>query len=169
MRLTPYLPPMAGEPRDAGRRACLLGLALLPLAHAGRALAQPLLLVTEDEVARDAAAPPALRPRAAPAPDAPRIRVLAPALAGAPLGNPIRIDLAFTPAADAEIDPASFRIQYGALRIDLTDRLLARVPVQKSGLQVDQVVIPAGNHRLLLRIADTRARVGEAELRFSVQ
>jgi len=163
--------PMPGLLRDAGRRACVLGLALLPLAHAGRAIAQPLMLVTEDEVARDAAAAPvpALRPRAAPAPDAPRIRVLAPTLAGAPLGNPIRIDLAFTPAADAEIDPASFRIQYGALRIDLTDRLLTRVQVQKSGLQVDQVVIPAGNHRLLLRIADTRARVGEAELRFSVQ
>jgi hypothetical protein len=36
-------------------------------------------------------------------------------------------------------------------------------------VQVDNVVIPRGNHRLLLQIADTKARVGEVELRFSVQ
>jgi hypothetical protein len=154
------------------RRDWLIRLAAAPLlgwaATAPRA--EPLQLVTADEVARDAAAaPPRLTPRAAPVPDAPRIRVLAPTLAGAPLGNPIRIDLAFSAAADAEIDPASFRIQYGVLRIDLTERVLARVTVQKTGLKVDDVVIPPGQHRLLLRIADSKARVGEAELRFTVQ
>ena len=46
---------------------------------------------------------------------------------------------------------------------------MSRVTVEKSGLKVDNVVIPRGNHRLLLRIADTKARTGEAELRFSVQ
>lgn len=157
--------------RGPGRRDWLIRLAAAPLlgwaATAPRA--EPWQLVTADEVARDAAAPPRLTPRAAPVPDAPRIRVLAPTLAGAPLGNPIRIDLAFSAAVDAEIDPASFRIQYGALRIDLTERVLARVTVQKTGLKVDDVVIPPGQHRLLLRIADSKARVGEAELRFTVQ
>ena len=134
------------------------------------AWAQPLLLVSEEEVARERALPPeAITPRAAPRPDAPTIRVLAPVLGNEPLGNPIRIELSFAAAPDAEIDPASFSALYGALRIDLTDRIVSRVTVEKSGLKVDNVVIPRGNHRLLLRIADTKARTGEAELRFSVQ
>jgi hypothetical protein len=111
----------------------------LALALAAGAAAQPLVLLTEEEVAAE------------------------------PLGNPIRIDLVFAAAPDAEIDPASFRVQYGALRLDLTERILARVVVDKTGLKVDNVVIPRGNHRLLLHIADTKARVGETELRFTVQ
>jgi hypothetical protein len=46
---------------------------------------------------------------------------------------------------------------------------VARVTVERTGLKVDNVVIPSGSHRLLLRIADTKARTGEVELRFSVQ
>jgi len=140
------------------------------LALGAPAWAQPLLLVSEQEVAREMALPPeAITPRTAPRPDAPTIRVLAPVLGGQPLGNPIRIELSFAAAPDAEIDPASFSALYGALRIDLTDRIVSRVTVEKTGLRVDNVVIPSGNHRLLLRIADTKARTGETELRFSVQ
>ena len=150
------------------RVAAWTGAALLALATP--ALAQPLLLVTEEEVSRESAAPPpAITARAAPRPDAPTIRVIAPALGNEPLGNPIRIELVFAAAPDAEIDPGTFSALYGALRIDLTDRIVARVAVEKTGLKVDDVVIPRGNHRLLLRIADTKARMGEAELRFSVR
>jgi hypothetical protein len=137
---------------------------------AASAWAQPLLLVSEQEVAREMALPPeAIAPRAVPRPDAPTIRVLAPVLGGEPLGNPIRIELTFAAAPDAEIDPASFSALYGALRIDLTGRIVSRVTVEKTGLKVDNVVIPRGSHRILLRIADTKARTGETELRFSVQ
>lgn len=169
-RRAPIAPARPAAGPGLTRRRCLGWCAVSAAAGWWRpAAAQPLLLVTADEVARDAAAAPVFTPRAAPVPDAPRIRVIAPALAGAPIGNPIRIDLAFVAAPDAEIDPASFRIQYGALRLDVTDRLLARVRVLKTGLQVDQVAVPPGNHRLLLRIADTKGRQGEADLRFSVQ
>lgn len=142
----------------------------LLLALALPAAAQPLLLVSEEEVARErAAAPAAIVARSAPQPGAPTIKVLAPLLGSEPLGNPIRIELVFAAGPDAQIDPASFRAQYGALRIDLTNRIVARVTVERTGLKVDNVVIPSGNHRLLLRIADTRARTGEVELRFAVQ
>jgi hypothetical protein len=142
----------------------------LALALAAGAAAQPLVLLTEEEVAREAGLMSAeIVPRGAPRPGAPAIRVLAPQIGAEPLGNPIRIDLVFAAAPDAEIDPASFRVQYGALRLDLTERILARVVVDKTGLKVDNVVIPRGNHRLLLHIADTKARVGETELRFTVQ
>ena len=160
---------LRGRTRRARFRVATCAGALM-LALAAAAAAQPLVLLTEEEVAREAAAPPStITPRAAPSPDAPTIRVLAPTLGPEPLGNPIRIDLVFSAAPDAEIDPRSFRVQYGSLRIDLTDRIVARVTVEKTGLRVDNVVVPRGNHRLLLHIADTKARVGEAELRFTVQ
>jgi len=144
------------------------GAALLALALP--AWAQPLLLVSEEEVARErASAPTAIVARSAPQPGAPTIKVLAPLLGSEPLGNPIRIELVFAAEPDAQIDPTSFRAHYGALRIDLTNRIVARITVERTGLKVDNVVIPSGNHRLLLRIADTKARTGEVELRFSVQ
>lgn len=145
-----------------------LGAALLMTAAA--AAAQPLQLVTDAEAERErAAAPPAVAARAAPPPDAPTIRVIAPALTGQALAVPMRIELAFAAAPDAEIDPASFRATYGSLRLDITSRIVSRVAVGKGGLAVDGVVIPSGSHRLLLRIADTKARSSEADLRFSVQ
>lgn len=158
----------AATGRRRGRRITGVTAGLLALAFA--ALAQPLLLVTEEEVAREAAvAPGVVTPRALPSPDAPTIEVRSPVIGSQPLRNPIRIELGFTPALDADIVPASFRVHYGALRLDLTDRIVARIVVGKSGLQVDDVVVPPGTHRLLLRIADTKARVGETELRFTVQ
>ena len=159
---------LRGRTRRARFRVAACAGALM-LALAAAAAAQPLVLLTEEEVAREAAATTTITPRAAPSPGAPTIRVVAPTLGPEPLGNPIRIDLVFAAAPDAEIDPRSFRVQYGSLRIDLTDRIVARVTVDKTGLRVDNVVVPRGNHRLLLHIADTKARVGEAELRFTVQ
>lgn len=157
---------MPGTPGSILRRT----VAALLLALALPAWAQPLLLVSEEEVARErAAAPSAIVARSAPQPGAPTIKVLAPLLGSAPLGNPIRIELVFAAEPDAQIDPASFRAHYGALRIDLTNRIVARVTVERTGLKVDNVVIPSGNHRLLLHIADTKARIGEVELRFAVQ
>jgi len=151
-----------------------LGLALWLALWLGVAvaqtMAQPLLLVTDEEVARDAAALPApITPRAVPRPDAPTIKVLSPTLGPEPLGSPIRIEVVFAAAPGAQIDPASFRVHYGALRLDLTGRIVSRVKVESTGLKVDEVVIPRGNHRLVLQIADTQARVGEVELRFTVQ
>lgn len=160
--------PAAAAGRRRGWRCAGTAAGLLALAFG--AIAQPLWLLTEEEVAREAAlAPGAITPRALPSPDAPTIEVRSPVIGSQPLRNPIRIELGFTPAADAEIAPATFRVHYGALRLDLTERIVARVAVGKTGLQVDNVVVPPGTHRLLLRIADTKARVGETELRFTVQ
>ena len=69
--------------------AILLGWAAMP------ANAQVLTLVSEAEVSADRAAqpPPGIRgapSRSAPNPDAPRIEIMAPQIAGAPLGRPLR-------------------------------------------------------------------------------
>jgi len=134
-------------------------------------LAGPIMLVTPEEVRAEIQAgikePP--RTRALPTPGAPKIHILQPVMSGAPLQNPIRIQLQFSSASDADIDPGSFRAYYGFLRIDLTGRILKSVRVAKSGLKIENAELPSGKHRLFLRIADSKERTTETEVRFVVQ
>jgi hypothetical protein len=149
----------------------VLALALATLVGATATLADPLALVTLEEVHAERLArieePP--RTRALPAPGAPKIHVLQPVISRAPLQNPIRIELQFSSASDADIDPASFRAYYGFLRIDLTERILNSVRVAKSGLKIENAEIPTGSHRLFLRIADSKERTSETEVRFVIE
>jgi hypothetical protein len=117
-------------------------------------LAGPIALVTLDEVRAEAQA---------------RIEEPPRTISVAPLQNPIRIELQFSSASDADIDPASFRAYYGFLRIDITERIVKSVRVAKSGLKVENAEIPPGNHRLFLRIADSKKRVTETVVRFAVE
>jgi hypothetical protein len=148
-----------------------LALTFATLFGSTTTLAGPIALVTLDEVRAEAQArieePP--RMRSLPAPGAPKIQVLQPEISGAPLQNPIRIELQFSSASDADIDPASFRAYYGFLRIDITERIVNSVRVAKSGLKVENAEIPPGSHRLFLRIADMKERVTETEVRFAVE
>ena len=41
--------------------------------------------------------------------------------------------------------------------------------VAKSGLKIENAEIPSGSHRLFLRIADSKERVTETEVRFAVE
>ena len=133
--------------------------------------ADPLTLVTLDEVRAESAArleePP--RMRAYPMPGAPKIDILQPAIRQTSLQNPIRIELQFSSASDASIDPDSFRAYYGFLRLDLTDRIVKNVPVTQSGLTIDDVEIPSGSHRLFLQISDSKERRTEKEVRFVIE
>ena len=134
-------------------------------------LAGPLALVTLEEVHAERLAhlkqPP--RTRSFPTPAAPEIHVLQPEMSGDSLQNPIRIELKFSSASDADIDPRSFRAYYGFLRIDLTERILKSVRVDKAGLKIENAEIPSGSHRLFLRIADSKKRVTETELRILIE
>lgn len=144
---------------------------LVVLACLSVGAARSLELVTSDEVQAEAQArlPEPIVARTAPAAGAPRIQVLEPALSGSALKNPLLIELRFAAEPDAEIDPASFRAFYGFLRLDVTERILKAVQVMKAGLRVDNAQIPAGSHRLFLRIVDSKGRVSETELRFSIE
>jgi hypothetical protein len=148
-----------------------LALTFMTLTGMKAALADPFALVTQEEVRAEAQAriPEPPRTRGLPAPEAPKIHVLQPVISGAYLQNPIRIELQFSSAPDAEIDPGSFRAYYGFLRIDLTGRIVKSVRVAKSGLKVENAEIPPGSHRLFLRIADSKERTTETELRFVVE
>jgi hypothetical protein len=141
------------------------------LACLSSAWAEPLMLVTDEEVARDAAAPirESLRKRAIVSANAPKIQVLSPDPSKDKVSTPLPVDIKFSSASDAEIDPASFRAYYGMLHLDITDRILQKVTITKNGLAVSEAAIPRGNHRLLLQVKDTQGRKGEDEIRFSVE
>ena len=157
--------------RTAAIAGFALALTFATLFGPKTTLAGLLTLVTLDEVRAEAQAridePP--RMRSLPAPRAPKIQVLQPEISGAPLQNPSRIELQFSSASDADIDPASFRAYYGFLRVDITERIVKSVHVTKAGLKIADAEIPPGNHRLFLRIADSKERVTETEVRFAVE
>lgn len=103
-----------------------------------------------------------------PKPGAPGIRVLTPAAPGTPVAAPLRIEVAFTPQPGARIVPGSFRVLYGLLKIDLTERLRQHATVTEQGVVVDRANVPDGQHRLILQVADDKGNLAEQELRIRV-
>lgn len=131
-------------------------------------------LITAGEAQREARAeaeaPELITPRAAPPRgDATAIRVVSPAGAGgAGVAAPVRIEVAFKPAPGARIVPSTFRVLYGLLKIDLTDRLKKHATVSETGVVVDNAQVPDGQHRLILQVADDQGNTAEQELRIRV-
>lgn len=176
--MTPDRPVVRPADLPALQRRQLMRLAAWPLAAAGAwwlpraAGAQTPApaaewLVTPQEARAFAADldTPLLMPRNA---GAPAIEVLRPTLSAEPLPSPVPIELVFRPASGAAIDVASFRVFYGAFKLDVTQRLLKSVAVRPDGLRVDQAAIPAGSHRLVLQVTDNQGRTGTRELRFTI-
>jgi len=101
---------------------------------------------------------------------APGIDVLAPQpAADLKLKAPFAIDVRFQPLADAAIVPGSFRVLYGALKLDITSRVARFVQPTPTGFTLDKVQIPAGRHKVVLQVQDERQRLAEKELRFEVE
>lgn len=158
------------------RELATAGAALaLSLALAGAAQAQSgtFELITPAEAQRTAKAEldaPQIRTRqiVVPRPDAPEIQVISPAAEGTTVAAPLRIELAFTPKPGKRIVPSSFRVLYGLLKIDLTERLRKHAKVTEEGVVVDRAVVPEGQHRLILQVADDKGNTAEQELRFRV-
>jgi len=156
----------------------LRGLTLAAtLAAAGSAWAQAVPtfdLVTAAEAGQaakaEAEAPGIITPRQVPAPrpNAPGIKVVTPVAAGTPVAAPLRIEVAFTPQPGSRIVPSSFRVLYGLLKIDLTERLRQHATVSESGVVVDRANVPDGQHRLFLQVADDKGNTAEQELRIRV-
>jgi hypothetical protein len=154
------------------RRTCLRAAGALLLTAAATALATEdgFALITPEQ-ARDEAAAEAAGVALPPEPLRrgvyPRLRVVEP-VSGTSVGSPLRLALSFETSADARIVPATFRVLYGVLKIDLTAQLLQHARLDERGLVADGVMVPPGSHRLLLQIADDRGRVTEQELKLKV-
>lgn len=109
---------------------------------------------------------PALRPRAL----IPLIDILKPQLAtDLKVKAPFAIAVLFKGQADAPIDPATFKVLYGAFKIDITNRITKYVKVTPEGFTLENAQIPLGKHRLTLQVQDEKQRVAERELRLEVE
>ena len=109
---------------------------------------------------------PALRPRAV----APLIDILKPEVASdLKVKAPFAIAVQFKGQQDSPIDPATFKVMYGALKIDITSRITKFVTVTKDGFSLDNALVPPGRHRLTLQVLDEKQRVAERKLRLEVE
>lgn len=110
--------------------------------------------------------PPMLRAKSA----IPSIEVLRPEPMGdAKVKAPFAIAVKFRGEPDAVIQPGTFRVLYGALKLDITGRITKYVKVEADGFTLDNAKIPVGKHRLILQIQDDKQRLAERELRFEVE
>jgi hypothetical protein len=118
------------------------------------------------EAGAEADAAPPVRTRSIPGlkGPAPAIRVVAPSAGGATVPAPLRIELAFQPVPGTHIVPSTFRILYGLLKIDLTERLRKHATVSETGVVVEQAQVPDGQHRLILQVGDDHGNTAEQEL-----
>lgn len=130
--------------------------------------AQAMMLVTEEEAAQSRAAPTPLLARSPLPANAPVIKLLAPNTSTT-ITSPTRIELRFEPAPQASIRPETFRVLYGALKLDITNRLMANSKVSAQGLDVSEAHLPKGSHRLMLEVQDTAGRVGARLVSFVVE
>jgi hypothetical protein len=111
-------------------------------------------------------AQPALRPRAV----VPLIDIIKPeTVADLKVKAPFAIAVLFKSQADAPIDPSTFKVMYGAFKIDITSRITKYVKVTKEGFALENAQIPAGKHRLTMQVMDEKLRVAERELRLEVE
>lgn len=172
-----------------GRLVRLPGVALALAALTSAAMAQPVRkapppafeLITQAEASRErdvrakseASDLPELRSRSlpgtagAPTQAVLSIRVVAPTPQAA-VTAPLRIELAFETPPGTRVVPSTFRVLYGVLKIDLTERLRRFSTISERGVVVDQAVVPDGLHRLFLQVADDKGNVAEQELRLRV-
>lgn len=84
------------------------------------------------------------------------------------LANPVNMELRFTAEDDVQIDMASFRVKYGRLGLDITDRLLkyGRLDVNRASLV--NVELKPGSYDVEVVIADTRKRESRLPLHIEV-
>lgn len=100
----------------------------------------------------------------------PVINVLSPTFAeDGKVSTPFPIQVRFVSTSDAKIIPGTFKVFYGALKFDITDRLLNSIKISSDGFDLKDADIPKGKHRMILQIKDEKNRVAEKDLRISVE
>lgn len=132
------------------------------------AFSEPVYLVTYSEMVESNNNKSPFIVKFAPVPGAPSIDLVAPKLDSA-INSPTPIKLKFEAKSPSIIKPETFRIFYGTFQIDITERLLGSSKVESSGFNVQEAILPKGNHRLTLNIQDSEGRVGQKTVEFVVK
>lgn len=123
-------------------------------------------LVSAAEAKRDAAAPD-YATKSLPMAGAPTIDLVSPDVRQ-PLTGTVNIVVRWAATDGAQIDLTSFRLLYGRLRIDVTERLAGHAKITPTGLEAPNAELPEGSHRLTLQISDSLKRVGRREVNVEV-
>jgi hypothetical protein len=101
------------------------------------------------------------------APLFPKIEIIAPSSV-ADVQPPVRIDVKFVGEEGKPVNPDSFRVYYGFMGIDITDRIRKVTQITAAGFTAEGAELPAGSHTLKLEIADTSGRKTNLTLKFKV-
>ena len=100
----------------------------------------------------------------------PRIVVLSPPASGDAFvsNRPVKLKVRFETTPDAPVDIRSLKVTYlRLLGIDITDRV--RPYVNENGIEVDNVEIPPGEHRIELEIKDRQGHDTDEILKLVVK
>jgi hypothetical protein len=130
--------------------------------------AQPFELVTDLEASASMAAGGMMNPRSVSQPGSPQIELIFPDVSRA-ISAPTNIELRFVGNPPSEPKPDTFRIFYGAFRLDITQRLLGVAKVTKDGIKVQDALLPKGRHQLSLTISDSMGRQSHQLVAFTVE
>jgi hypothetical protein len=170
-RLLPPKSPMTTSRFAAGLVCAFFVSSAMAQSRLASSPTQPLQLVTQAEMQASLAAgdaPQVPVARSAPQPGAPRIELVSPDTR-VPVSVPTRIHVKFASEAPAEPRPETFKVLYGALRIDITQRLLGVARVTREGILVPDATLPAGKHQLQMILTDSVGRETRQTLAFTVQ
>lgn len=125
-------------------------------------------LVSVSEMQASLGATEPLTAKTVAVPGAPQIEIVHPRL-DTPVVSPTAIQLMFVPAASSVVRPETFKVLYGRLRIDITQRLINAAKVTTEGISVKEASLPKGSHRLLISIEDLQGRQGIKSLDFEIK
>lgn len=125
------------------------------------------LVTPQEMMASMSALEPLAAKAAALTPGAPQIEVVQPRL-NLPIASPTSIQLLFVPSTASAVKPETFKVFYGRLRIDITQRMLNSTKVTAEGINVKEASLPKGSHRLMLSIEDSQGRQGLKTLDFEI-
>ncbi len=159
----------SGLSRRGAVRLGLGGVSAIAFATEAMADASRFWLLPKDQLLDADAAQEA--PAAAPVdPNAPQIIVVSPAAADAALRSPLNVSIRFQPAPGASINPATFKVQARVLGgwFDVTGEIRRHAQVDTRGVEAAGAMLPRGEHRIRVQIADTSGRLGAAEIAFKI-
>jgi hypothetical protein len=106
--------------------------------------------------------------RSTPGPSDPVIDIRSPSLTG-PVKAPVSIDLRFLTSGASKINWESFKIFYGAFKLDITERVRKEAKIVPDGIQIPSANLPSGSHKLVIQVANTEGKQTEREVRFTVE
>lgn len=131
--------------------------------------AQAVQLVSEDEMRiYQSVMVPAGEGLPSDDPGAPRIVIFQPDVEKS-ISSPFQIEVLFRPNDGQRIAWDSFRVYYGTFQFDITNRILPIAKIHDNSIFISNAEIPAGRHKLTLKIADEKHRVSRRDVEIQVK